>query len=532
FFPHIDLKFILIWFSYRGAIITPAMWTPTGFKPSILAPGRLPWEWALIMPALALLLLALRQPLPVELYPSPWRESVWGAKPVLGYFSLTPSLAGTLRQDLELSPEQFSRIQAIARGEVERLEALELESLVIVNASGLSLEEKRQQILAMGYNARVNEILADSELVLQRELGADGYARLVGWVNARWPVERYLHGGLARPNAARTYRVFATRYDSKGAYTVALPDQCLKFANAGNHLCDEDGYIAGGDYSVYISYESGAAVRVGEAGPWNIDDNYWASLNDPTPRRMFADLGLGMPEAQAAYFNGYNGGKDQFGRTVTAPFGIDLARQVSIDIGLKPGVNDWINVTFMFTDDWGVGGSAPPAANATAGSPAPTREVIEAVQVATPDATGAIIHEVKAGQALWSIAIAYKKTILEIQQLNGLSGNVIVPGQKLVIQAGQGTAAPATNASQSLPAETAATFGAGTPTPATAMPRATRTLTPVTPPGASATPSVTQTPGLAPRQRTERDPVLGIILLIALGGAGSLLYGALTRKRP
>ena len=67
---------------------------------------------------------------------------------------------------------------------------------------------------------------------------------------------------------------------------------------------------------------------------------------------MFADLPAGMPEAQAAFFDGYNGGVDQYGREVIAPFGIDLGRQVSIDIGLEPGNNDWINITFAWTEGW------------------------------------------------------------------------------------------------------------------------------------------------------------------------------------
>ncbi len=87
-----------------------------------------------------------------------------------------------------------------------------------------------------------------------------------------------------------------------GAYTVALPDQCLKLANGGLHTCDDDGYQAGAGYAVALRYKKSAGVGVGEAGPWNIDDNYWATTADPQPRRMFADLPLGMPEAQAAVF--------------------------------------------------------------------------------------------------------------------------------------------------------------------------------------------------------------------------------------
>ena len=127
---------------------------------------------------------------------------------------------------------------------------------------------------------------------------------------------------------------------------------CLKFSNAGNRLCADDGYQINQGYFVYLSYEGETAAEVWESGPWNVDDNYWSTGRDPQPRRMFADLPAGMPEAQAAFFDGYNGGVDQYGRMVTAPFGIDLGRQVSIDIGLEPGNNDWINITFAWTEGW------------------------------------------------------------------------------------------------------------------------------------------------------------------------------------
>jgi hypothetical protein len=45
---------------------------------------------------------------------------------------------------------------------------------------------------------------------------------------------------------ARTCEVYATRYDSGGAYTVAIPDKCIKLANGGSLACD--GYSFGQNY--------------------------------------------------------------------------------------------------------------------------------------------------------------------------------------------------------------------------------------------------------------------------------------------
>ena len=55
------------------------------------------------------------------------------------------------------------------------------------------------------------------------------------------------------------------------------------------------------------------------------------------------------------------------------------------------------------------------------------------VSVSTPNADGDLIHEVKAGQTLWQIAISYDTTIDEIKRLNNLPDNNIYPGSKLLI---------------------------------------------------------------------------------------------------
>lgn len=60
--------------------------------------------------------------------------------------------------------------------------------------------------------------------------------------------------------------------------------------------------------------------------------------------------------------------------------------------------------------------------------------VMVPVVVATPNADGDIIHEVKAGQTLWQIAISYETKIDEIKRLNNLYTNDIYPGEILLIR--------------------------------------------------------------------------------------------------
>lgn len=365
---------------------------------------------------------------------------VWGTKPVLGYFLLTASLSDTLRTELNLTDGQYQKIRNIAQDEVARINELESESAIVLKDKELTLAEKRAWIEEIGYNQRLLKVLDASQQSLKGVIPPITYRRLVNWIENRWQLERKLHGSLLKASSARTFRVFATRFDSGGSYIVALPDKCVKFANAGNSVCADDGYEVNQNYSVSLHYKGGTTAKVLESGPWNIDDAYWATAGDPTPRRMFADLPLGMPEAQAAYFNNYNGGLDQFGRKVSAPYGIDLGRQVSIDIGLEPGNNDWIDVTFLWTKGWESGSDDD---SVSSGS---VPEVIIPVEIATPLADGSIIHEVQQGQALLHIANAYEIELAQLFEFNNLSfDSIIQPGDRLIVQPAKVTLTPTPN---------------------------------------------------------------------------------------
>ena len=59
---------------------------------------------------------------------------------------------------------------------------------------------------------------------------------------------------------------------------------------------------------------------------------------------MWRDLPRGLPEAEAAYFDNYNRGKDEFGREVLNPAGADLTPAAAAEIGLKRYENAWISV--------------------------------------------------------------------------------------------------------------------------------------------------------------------------------------------
>ncbi|GAB3956161.1 hypothetical protein GCM10027614_67520 [Micromonospora vulcania] len=103
-----------------------------------------------------------------------------------------------------------------------------------------------------------------------------------------------------------------------------------------------------GDYTVRVCTTTGARCEyapVWDVGPWNTRDDYW---NPSAVRENWKNLPQGRPEAQAAYQSGYNDGRDQFGRTVLNPAGVDLADGTFWD-GLRLTTNAWVDVAYLWT---------------------------------------------------------------------------------------------------------------------------------------------------------------------------------------
>ncbi|MFB9905226.1 hypothetical protein [Allokutzneria oryzae] len=143
---------------------------------------------------------------------------------------------------------------------------------------------------------------------------------------------------------AKSYKVYATREGLVGGKTanghviksrdhfVALP--------SGRSLATKNT----GTYSVKVCTASRCAwAPVWDKGPWNINDDYWNAS-----REAWKDLPQGKPQAQAAYQDKYNGGKDFKGRAVQNPAGIDLGDGTFWD-GLKLKDNGWVTATYLWT---------------------------------------------------------------------------------------------------------------------------------------------------------------------------------------
>ncbi|MFD4258962.1 hypothetical protein ACFWR9_15370 [Streptomyces sp. NPDC058534] len=151
------------------------------------------------------------------------------------------------------------------------------------------------------------------------------------------------------PTAAFSARVYATREGLVGHTT----------AN-GHVIKENDHFVAlpsrralspkgSGQYSVQVCGPARCETApVWDVGPWNTHDDHW---NPFTQREQWKDLPRGLPEAQAAYEDGYNGGRDESGRQVANPAGIDLADGTFYNVGLND--NGWVTVTYLWTDAGG-----------------------------------------------------------------------------------------------------------------------------------------------------------------------------------
>ena len=80
------------------------------------------------------------------------------------------------------------------------------------------------------------------------------------------------------------------------------------------------------------------------------------------------------------------------------------------------------------------GAKTNPSGSTDSGRAGGISQIIVPVKIATPDADGKIFHVVQAGQSFWSIAIAYKITIKDLESWNNLSSaSGLQIGQKLFI---------------------------------------------------------------------------------------------------
>ena len=257
-------------------------------------------------------------------------------KPVISYLLSDPQNVAEFQQRFALSGEELSVVLGAIQEENEILSREYAESeLVVESGEGLPAAEVQERIVASDYDERVRQAVARTKATIEAMLPAYLRHQLQVWVNAKWQqeVQEYNAEPTATLQAAsggKNFRVFATQYRGYTRYEVALPHRQLKFRG---------GYrirIRNGGHRI--------SVPIKEVGPWNIHDNYWDKRRD-----MWKNLPRGKPEAEAAYYNNYNRGRDEFGRKVLNPAGVDLTPRAARKLGLRKYQNAWVSLSLPRT---------------------------------------------------------------------------------------------------------------------------------------------------------------------------------------
>jgi hypothetical protein len=239
------------------------------------------------------------------------------------------------QEEFGLSDGEIEEVRAAILEENEALAAAYAESEQIAEANERLPEEQiAERIAASDYHEKVRAAIAETKSTIESVLPEDRRPDLKAWVDAKFTQEGQefsstTYGTASRKKRGVSCKVFATQYHGYTRSEVALPHRILK---------DKGGY------TVSISRGNRATkARVKEVGPWNIRDNYWQSGKH---RDMWDNLPRCTPQAEAAYFKNYNNGKDQFGRKVLNPAGVDLTPRVASRLGLKKHENAWVRVRF------------------------------------------------------------------------------------------------------------------------------------------------------------------------------------------
>ncbi len=379
-----------------------------------------------IIVLLAILILAFAPDSRGAQPPDPWHDD---SRPVASFLFTDEALLQRLADDLGLSDSQVAAVRAASREEAEALAELRRESEEIVKRNDMDVDQKRAAVADMGYNLRVRAIISDSRTRIEATMDDSRRAALPGWVSARFQEQRsqFAEAAVAAATGGAAaggggYRVYATQYYSnygRDSVDVAVPDKYVKFASLGWEY--NPGYPQGADYTVDLSYEGNRlnGVQVKDCGPWNIDDNYWNSGAGARPRRLFGGLSMGLPEAQAAYFDGYNDGLDQFGRTVTNPAGIDLSPEAGVRLGLGYLVSGWVTVNFNW-EGFPVYGGIAAKYEQLGGAPGePLNAEYDVPGGRAQDFTnGRLIYNAASGQVFW----VYGAILARYDQLGSSGG--------------------------------------------------------------------------------------------------------------
>jgi hypothetical protein len=266
-------------------------------------------------------------------------------KPVIGIILSEQRNIDQLREHFGLSDRQVEDVLAATLRENQLLAQEFGESERVLSANkDLPKKEIAKKVAASDFDEKVAAAVALTKKKVEAIVPEDQRSDLEGWVNEQWgqevqaaSTEDFTASSETNTSSYRSdgilCKVFATQYHGNTRYEVALPHRNLKFSHQRR---------------VHIRRVSGGprvGPKVKEVGPWNTYDNYWMRKKY---RTQFKRVPRCKPEAQLAYYQNFNEGKDEFGREVLNPAGIDVTPDVARGMGLEKYQNAWVYVRFRW----------------------------------------------------------------------------------------------------------------------------------------------------------------------------------------
>jgi hypothetical protein len=259
-------------------------------------------------------------------------------KPVISLLLSDEQNVRDFRETFDLDGRETERALAIVRAENERLaeEFAESEEIVAANRS-LPDEVISGKIASSDYDETVTSAVEETKDDIAALLPEAERDQLATWVDEHWREEVI---GASEGDSGRVVegkgggtlvcdRIFATQYNGYTRFEAALPHRGLKFGRRP-------------EVPIKLGRRT-IRPRIKEVGPWNTYDNYWQTGKE---RTMWKNLPRCKPEAEAAYYNDYNNGRDEFGRKVLNPGGVDLTPAAARELGLAQYENAWVDVRF------------------------------------------------------------------------------------------------------------------------------------------------------------------------------------------
>ena len=241
-------------------------------------------------------------------------------KPALSFLLSDDHNVEEFQKEFGLSDQKVHDVLAVIHEEDDSLDKEYAESDQIVAANeGASDTRIKGKLADSDFDEKVKKVVAKTKSDVEKLLPQGKADDLGPWVDEQWQAQSAEYQAASEDSyqassVGYSCRVWMTYYRGNTRYEVALPHRKVKFSG-GRKVRITD-----------LRKRTSARAPVKETGPWNIRDNYWRA---PRYRSMWQDLPRCVPEAQAAFFDNYHRGKDQFGREVRNPAGIDITPAVA-----------------------------------------------------------------------------------------------------------------------------------------------------------------------------------------------------------